>query len=204
MTNRFDKEASEWDQKPRRVELANAVSEEFKKFIKDENEQHILDYGTGTGLIVFNLKDKASQFTAMDSSQGMLDVLQAKLDAELIKHVKLQKHDIENENLGFEKFDMIVTSMTLHHISDVDMFLAKAYDALTVGGRLCVADLVEEEGSFHNDNETMGVKHLGFNENDLRTKYQKAGFSVLAFHEFYAINKNNKQYPIFIAVGEKN
>ncbi len=57
------------------------------------------------------------------------------------------------------QFDLVVTAMTLHHIADVPGFLARLGHLLRKDGRLAVADLVTEDGSFH---APMTVPHNGF------------------------------------------
>jgi len=72
-------------------------------------------------------------------------------------------------------YDLIVSSMTLHHIRHVDRLLAQLHQAISPGGRLCLADLDSDDGQFHSDNQ--GVFHFGFDRAGLRQAFAGAGFT---------------------------
>ena len=48
-----------------------------------------------------------------------------------------------------ERFDLVYTLMTLHHIPDTAKILGSFQALLQPGGVLCIADLDKEDGSFH-------------------------------------------------------
>ena len=50
--------------------------------------------------------------------------------------------------------------MTLHHIPDTNGILNKFHALLEPNGYLLVADLEKEDGSFHTDGTTDGIKAL--------------------------------------------
>lgn len=206
MANNFDLVAQEWDANPLRIELAQHVIAEIKKNVTLHAKMDVLDYGTGTGLILLGIQPDVANITGMDSSQGMLDVLKEKISAANIKNVTLQKHNIETEELGINKYDLIVTNMTLHHISNTSDFLEKACKALKTGGILCITDLETEDGTFH-QNIDLSIKHLGFDKQVLENLIDQKRFSTSKVYTYYSIKKptetEEKEYPVFIAVAIK-
>ena len=42
-----------------------------------------------------------------------------------LTNIKAKKHDILNDDLGENCFDLIVISMSLHHIENLDIFLKR-------------------------------------------------------------------------------
>jgi 2-polyprenyl-3-methyl-5-hydroxy-6-metoxy-1,4-benzoquinol methylase len=70
--------------------------------------------------------------------------------------------DLENEELS-EKFDVIYTLMTLHHIKDIEKVIKKFSSMLKKNGILFIGDLEKEEGDFHKQENNHDV-HFGFDE----------------------------------------
>lgn len=62
-------------------------------------------------------------------------------------------------------FDGSNSSMTLHHIKDIERILSKFHSYLSEGGFLAVSDLDLENRSFHK--EDAGVHHFGFDRDQL-------------------------------------
>ncbi len=199
----FDTLANEWDNNPRRTKLAKKAVVEIKKNIKLNKNMNVLDYGTGTGLILLGLQLDVKFITGMDNSQGMLNVLQQKLDNAKITNVKLKNHDIDKEQLPENKYDLITINMALHHIEDINNFTKKAYKSLKKGGYISITDLVTEDGTFHSNND--GVKYFGFNIKKLATILEKNKLNIKYHYIYNEIEKLeiNKKFPIFILIAKK-
>ena len=130
MANKFDLLASNWDQKSTRVEIAKTFVNTVKEKISKMKEFDLLDYGCGTGLVSFGFVDDVKNITGMDFSEGMLEVYSKKIKEYNLNNVKCAKHNINDNHLPQNSFDLIVTSMTLHHIKDTNDFISKANIAL--------------------------------------------------------------------------
>jgi hypothetical protein len=94
--------------------------------------------------------------------------------------------------------------MTLHHIPDTDAILRRFHAVLARGGRLCIADLDTEDGSFHG----AGFDgHRGFDRSELAAKARAAGFASAEFSTACEMDKpvdgRPRRYPIFLMVARK-
>ncbi len=71
---------------------------------------------------------------------------------------------------------------------------------LEPGGILCIADLDKEDGTFHEHDHG---EHHGFDRDELTGRLVRAGFEKIHFTVPYSIQKGSRNYPLFLAVGEK-
>jgi ubiquinone/menaquinone biosynthesis C-methylase UbiE len=195
--NRFDKAAASWDTKPSSLAIAKACVENIKKHIDIEKNINILDYGCGTGLVAIALSSEYNNVLGMDYSKGMVDTFNQKIEKLNYNNIKAIQHNINNEDLPKNSFDLITTSMTLHHIEDTDMFIQKCKLALKKDGHLCINDLEKEDGTFHSKHKNDGVSHFGFEKADLSQLLIKNGFVIVDYKTVLIDKRNDKQYPIF-------
>lgn len=173
----FDKEAAAWDENPARVKLADDVLAAMVRQVSPGAGMAAVDFGCGTGLLTLRLAPLVRSITGVDSSQGMLGVLAAKVAKGNVTNVKTLCLDLDRGDVLPGSYDLIVSSMTLHHIERIDSLLAKFHAALLPAGRLCLADLDLDDGQFHSDNQ--GVFHFGFDRAALRQAFTDAGFASI-------------------------
>ena len=155
----FDAVAAGWDEEPRRVKLAQEVVTAICRELPLATEMEALDYGCGSGLVTLGLQPFVGRITGADSSQGMLQVLSRKVRERGITNVDAKFIDLEQQRLD-GSYDLIVSSMTLHHVHDVAALIGSFVQILNPGGWLALADLESEDGGFHDD--PTGVYHRGF------------------------------------------
>jgi SAM-dependent methyltransferase len=93
--------------------------------------------------------------------------------------------------------------MAMHHVPDTAALIQSFADHLIPGGRLALADLDTEDGSFHPD-EAAGVFHNGFDRGELQTMLEKRGFSDIHFFTAHTIMKEGKAYPVFLVTATKS
>ncbi|MFO7861619.1 MAG: class I SAM-dependent methyltransferase [Desulfosalsimonas sp.] len=170
----FEQAAARWDEKPRRVQLAGDVAEAVKKQVPLNRDMDMLDFGCGTGLLTLALQPLVGSVTGVDSSPAMLEMLEKKIKEMAIDNVQTRLLDIDKGEQLSGRFDLVVSSMTLHHIPDIDHLIRQFCRVLKPGGHLALADLDKEGGRFHEDNH--GVFHFGFNRQQLSARLNDAGF----------------------------
>src|SRR5512145_783218 len=118
MTN-FDERAKDWDSDPDKVKRAKAVANAIRGLLPLTKEMNALEYGCGTGLVSFALQSNLGQITLADTSQGMLDVLGEKIASAGVKNMQPVRLDLASDPLPVERYDLIYSLLTLHHIHDV-------------------------------------------------------------------------------------
>jgi SAM-dependent methyltransferase len=163
--DRFDEAATTWDELPRRRELAAAVAAEIERRVPLSGEVDVLDFGCGTGLVTLALQPFVGRVTGADTSAGMLGELQRKVRDRRLANVETLLLDPAAPLPSDRLYDLVVSSMALHHVEDVGALFRRLHGLLRDGGRVALADLDREDGTFHED--ARGVFHLGFDRDDI-------------------------------------
>jgi ubiquinone/menaquinone biosynthesis C-methylase UbiE len=182
----FDIKAAEWDQNPMHWDRSEAIANEIIKLIPLNKHMTALEYGAGTGITSFLIKDYLKDITLMDNSSEMIKVMNEKIKRSKIKNLKTLNFNLEKVELKNTKFDFIFNQMVLHHITDIENIITKFYVLLNPGGFLVIADLYIEDGSFHGEGFT---GHKGFDPAELSGLLLKKGFQDISHHKCFVINK---------------
>jgi ubiquinone/menaquinone biosynthesis C-methylase UbiE len=205
--SRFDQSAATWDNKPERIALAKAVGEAILREAKPTGDMDVLDYGCGTGLVSLFLLPHVHSMTGVDSSSGMLDVLNKKIrdDGLTLRTAKL---DLENDPLPNNRYHMIVSSMVMHHVANLDRVLWSLHEMLLPNGVLCIADLDAEPGLFHDSEVAGGVHHLGFERMAFQDRLEKTGFIEAKSVTAHVLSKPTqdgsiRDFPVFLVVARR-
>lgn len=201
----FDIEATIWDSE-KRIKREKLIADQVTQSIDIKKSYRALEFGCGTGLISFNLQDKLKDVTCIDISKGMIDVVNTKIRKYKVDNMVAYQHDISNDQPLASKYNLIYTSMALHHIADIEITLRNLYLLLEQGGYLCIVELNEDDGSFHKAEE--GFKgHNGFNQKELQKIIEKIGLTQVESHTFYRdkkiIDEISVDYSLFVMHGTK-
>jgi ubiquinone/menaquinone biosynthesis C-methylase UbiE len=201
----FDSQSAHWDDE-KRTKRAKIIAEQIAAAVELKAHDRALEFGCGTGLISFNLYDKVREIVCVDTSKGMIDVLNTKIRQHNIRNMVACHADIQVDDPLVPQYEVVYTSMALHHILDIETTLARLYQLLKPEGALCIVDLDEEDGSFHKADPDF-IGHNGFNQQELKQVLAKIGFGVLASHTFYHDTKQVAggvlPYSLFSMVGRK-
>lgn len=204
--NIFDNRAAAWDDKPRRAKLAADVARVICDTVKITPGMDILDFGCGTGLLTLQFPPLARSVTGIDSSKGMLAVLEEKIREQGLKNVTARCIDVEKGELPDGTYDLIVSSMTFHHIRDVQPVLAILSSLLKPAGTLAIADLDSDNGKFHDTPE--GVFHNGFDRCIMKKHFERAGFVRIRNRTAAIVQKESasgelRAFTVFLMTGMK-
>lgn len=202
----FNAAAQSWDTE-KRIKRAKIIADEILKSIEVKKEYSALEFGCGTGLVSFNLRDNFYKITLVDNSQGMIDQLNMKIQDSNIQNMKAYHLDINDEHDKLSNYDVIYTSMALHHVKDIKGCLEILFKLLNTGGYICIVDLTEEDGSFHRLEKDFDG-HNGFNTDRLSEVLKEVGFKNIYAHVFHNDTKDVGDaivdYSLFIMTGKKN
>jgi len=200
--NEFDQKAATWDDDPAKVERAKEIAVKIKDLFKGEHFSNALEYGSGTGLLGYELIDMFDQLCFMDESKEMTRIALEKSKGIKAKIIEVKQYDLLKDPLPKTRYDFIFTMLTMHHIDDTDMILEKFQALLHPGGLLLIIDLEKEDGSFH-DGPFSG--HLGFDKEDLEQRLKKHSLVPMEYKSIYTIKKKGsdnieREYPLFISI----
>jgi 2-polyprenyl-3-methyl-5-hydroxy-6-metoxy-1,4-benzoquinol methylase len=203
----FDALAASWDDNPARVALTKVATEALLRSVEIDANTTVLDYGAGTGLVTLALAARAKAVCAADSSSGMLEKLREKAAAAGLSHVTTKRLDLETDEPPADRYDLVVCTMTLHHIADAGAVVRKLASLVSESGRLAVADLDPDDGEFHDD--STGVRHNGFDRAEMRGYFEDAGLtrieeSTVVEFEKEVRGKGPRRFTIFLVVGAKS
>ncbi|BCZ47730.1 S-adenosylmethionine-dependent methyltransferase [Clostridium gelidum] len=200
----FDDVAREWDNE-KRIERAKIIANKIKTTITVGKDKSAMEFGCGTGLVSFNLHTEFKNITLIDTSKEMINVVNNKIEALNLSNINTYCEDLVQNKLN-EKFDIIYSSMALHHIVDIDRLCKEFYNMLNLNGTLCIVDLNKDDGSFHK-NEIGFNGHNGFSKTWLKSILEVNGFSNITFQTFYEgakqIDNNELRYSLFIMTADK-
>jgi len=200
-TERFDKAASTWDLADRRVLLARGVTEAIAARIRLSKDQRVLDFGCGTGLVTLAIGPLVGSITGADTSIGMLNTLAEKAKDQG-NEVHLKHLDAEGRMELGGPYDLIVSSMTLHHIADVPALFRRFVQHLSPCGQVALADLDQEDGTFHED--ATGVHHHGFPREQIQRWLTEASFKQIQIETATVTSKEGRDYPVFLATAQRD
>ena len=203
---RFDSKAKEWDNNPDKVNRAKTFAKEINSFIQPNKALNALEFRCGTGLLSFELKDAFNTIFLIDTSKGMIEVLKEKIADLDIANFKPVLADLLEEKTDISNIDVLYMLMTLHHINELDKAFEIFKNVINTHGYICIADLVEEDGSFH-ASELNFDGHRGFSKKELSTKLANYGFKMEYYSIPHTIEKQRanslKKYPLFLMIAKK-
>ncbi len=203
--NRFDSAARTWDNNPMHQQRSEAIASKMKEQIDLNRTMTALEFGAGTGILSFLLKDSLKEIVMMDNASEMVNVMEEKIRSVHAGNMKPICFNLV-ESDGFDQsFDLIYNQMVLHHIDDVPSILSKFFRILNPGGHLVIADLYPEDGSFHGEGFT---GHNGFDTEELCNQLRDLGFKNPKQEPCFVVKKpvdGNvvKEFPVFILTATK-
>jgi SAM-dependent methyltransferase len=204
--NEFDIKAAEWDNDPIHWDRSEVITNQIRKLIALSRQMTALEFGAGTGIASFLLKDDLKEITLMDSSSEMVKIIDEKIKTTNVNNLKTLYFDLEREDYKGSRFDLIFTQMVLHHVTDLENIISKFYNLLNPGGYLAIADLYPEDGSFHGEGFT-GYK--GFDPAELSKLLLKPGFKNINYQKCYVINRKIsdtgiKHFDVFLLIANRD
>ena len=200
MKDHFSFKAATYEDDKRRVDNVKKIADAIAGRVGLDDTMHLLDFGSGTGLLLGSIAPSVKKITAVDVSPSMMAQLHAKQDS-IECELETIQIDLEKESL-IQTFDGIISSMTMHHIKDVPAMFDKFYDLVKPGGFVALADLDTEDGSFHTDQET-GVHHTGFDRDWFKQALSEAGFVNITIETTNQLVKPQGTYTVFLCTAIK-
>ncbi|WP_024621088.1 class I SAM-dependent methyltransferase [Metaclostridioides mangenotii] len=176
--NLFDNIAKKYDIDSR-IELANTITKELRKELKNTSDKQALDYGCGTGLVGLQLTDKFRSILFVDSSEEMINVVNQKIEKIKVNNGSTMVGDFSTEDLPDVKVDFIIVSLVLLHVQKTSILFESLYKLLNLEGELIIVDFDKNEKINHEK------VHNGFTHQELYNQAERVGFKDISVRTFY-------------------
>ncbi len=200
---RFDDEAPTWDDKPGHEERQMAVAQAIEKALDLNPRMNALDVGGGTGRLSILLAGSVGSVVVTDLSAGMVGVARERIEAAgLSDRLRAVQADLTTDRIE-GTYDVVWSSMALHHVQDVGELLRSVATLLVDGGRLAIADLDEDpDGAFHADKADFNG-HDGFDRSRLSEQLVSAGFGDVKFVDATTVVKGDREFGVFLCTATR-
>jgi ubiquinone/menaquinone biosynthesis C-methylase UbiE len=200
---RFDDEAATWDDDPGHEKRQVAVARAIEEAVNLSPRMRALDVGGGTGRLSILLAGRVGSVVVTDPSAGMVRVARERIEAAgLSDRLRAVQADLSVDRLD-AAFDVVWSSMALHHVRDLDGLLRSVAGLVVDGGRLAIADLDEDpDGAFHTDKVDFDGHH-GFDRQGLAERLGRAGFAGVSFVDATTILKGDREFGVFLCTAIK-
>ncbi len=195
----FEHKANIYDQDENRVSNVDNIANAVIENVNLDRTMHLMDFGAGTGLLLERIAPFVRKITAIDISKSMIDQLEKKRDS-LDCDIDIREIDLVSEDIT-DTFDGIISSMTMHHVEDIEAMFVKFHSLLNDGGIIAISDLDKEDGSFHT--EDTGVYHFGFDREEIANAAKKAGFQDITVVDASVMQKPEGNFPVFLLTAKK-
>ncbi|EAW14275.1 class I SAM-dependent methyltransferase [Aspergillus clavatus NRRL 1] len=232
--DRFNAEAANWDSNPSVQEATRQAFETTLQPLittlsnKASNGLDVLEVGCGTGLLTLRVAPLVKEIVAIDTADGMIEMLKAKLTTpDAPKNVVPICHLLEDPedavlptsaeptgSSGRRKFDLIVSHLVMHHVPDLKAFLATLRGCLKSGGRVALTDFEDfgpEARKFHPKDKLKGVERHGIPREWMEELMREVGFEEVKVWVGWTLDKEvedwedgkkeTMQFPFLVCEG---
>ena len=124
----------------RLIGLIGGPLDAYLEGVLHDRGERAVDLGCGTGRHAVLLAGRYRQVLGVDVSQPMLDIAQRRRAADGIRFVRRDLRDLHPDRDG--RFDLVLSTHTLHHVEDLDATLERVRELVAPGGRVVLVDNV--------------------------------------------------------------
>lgn len=114
--------------------------EKLRRFVEPRGDETALDVGTGTGTLALALAPLVREVVGVDVVPAMLE--HARRAGADVGNLTFAEGDASELPFEAERFDLVVTSRTLHHVRWPDIAISELTRVCRLRGRLLVVDQI--------------------------------------------------------------
>ena len=142
-TEWFKDWANEYDDTLGKINRHHKLLNLVVRLSKVKNSQKVLDIGCGTGLLSLKFLEKADCYiTGIDNSPEMLSIFQKKInELGLFNRIILKLENAQTLDFNSDSFDIVASTVTLHHLKDKYPSIKKIYHLLKPKGKFVLGDI---------------------------------------------------------------
>ena len=160
----------------------------------------IADLGSGEGLLAELLAHRAKHVIAVDNSPKMIEFGSKKAKEGNLTNLEFRLGDLTNPPIEDVSVDIVILSQALHHTPTPSEAIESAFRIARPGGKVFILDLLKHE--FEEARELYGDHWLGFDEGELQTWLEDAGFVKVDISRV-AKEVSPPQFQTLLATGQK-
>jgi len=137
IANAYNSWSSQYDTNDNKTRDLEALS--LQKILQGKSFKHCLEIGCGTGKNTAWLLTICDQITAIDLSNGMLDIAKNKIQSDKVNFIE---GDITKDwTFANQTYDLVTFSLMLEHIEDLDAVFQKLAMVSDTGTRVYIGEL---------------------------------------------------------------
>ncbi|MGC4233677.1 MAG: class I SAM-dependent methyltransferase [Niabella sp.] len=179
--------SEQYDTNQNKTRDLEAVS--LRETLNEIRFENCLEIGCGTGKNTEWLITRGNKITAIDLSEEMLFIARKKNSNENVQFLKV---DI-NKNWDFtnDKFDLVVCSLVLEHIENIDRIFKLISEHLTEKGTLYIGELHPfkqysgSKASYENENGKQTVTCFTHHISEFTELAKKHGLKIADLKEYF-------------------
>ncbi len=156
----FNEWSNEYDQTLGKIKRHHELLDLAVEMSNVKAGDKILDIGCGTGLLSLKFLEAAEcTIDGIDLSEDMLNIWKDKIEKlNLSNRVKIKSGNAENLEFEDSTFDIVASTVTMHHVKDKQPTLNQIYRILKPKGRFIIGDLdVDTSGDL---NDIKRLRHI--------------------------------------------
>jgi ArsR family transcriptional regulator len=160
----------------------------------------VVDVGTGTGVLACELAQLGLDVLGIDSSESMLDAARSKLEALTLPataRIRFERADACALPVGDGELDAAFAHMVLHYMPAPEDVVAEMARVVKPGGRVVIVDFRAHGIEWMK--RDLGVRWMGFSEEDVRGWFDHAGLPEPAVQENAARSRDRDLPGTFVA-----
>jgi len=201
MNDNFAGRAADWDS-VEKIEMTELFVSALMESVQLNSKWKALEIGAGTGLVGLRIAPYVNSVVFEDTSESMLNRLKCKLTGN--ESVEVLYGEVFEYK--FRDIDLIFSSMTFHHLPDIEKTLEHLYEITNPGATIVVGDIRSEDGSFHRFEP---IPHRGFDTDQLSELFKNAGFEIQLVKTYNKLTRERVEgiltdYEQFILVAVKS
>ena len=137
IANAYNSWSAQYDTNDNKTRDLEALS--LQKILQGKSFKHCLEIGCGTGKNTVWLLTICDQITAIDLSNGMLDIAKNKIQSDKVNFIE---GDITKDwTFAKDTYDLVTFSLMLEHIEDLDAVFQKLAKLSNTGTRVYIGEL---------------------------------------------------------------
>jgi ubiquinone/menaquinone biosynthesis C-methylase UbiE len=185
IANAYNSWSAQYDTNDNKTRDLEALS--LQKIVQGKNFKHCLEVGCGTGKNTAWLLTICDQITAIDLSNGMLDIARNKIQSERVNFIEA---DITKDwTFAKDTYDLVTFSLMLEHIEHLDAVFQKLAKLSNKGTRVYIGELhpfkqyAGSKARFETESGTHVVTCFNHHVTDFIQAANASGFQLLLLEE---------------------